>query len=69
MSKAERVAFRAAAFGLMVAGLLLRAGGTSPVRVNELVFGIGLGILSLVSLPAGERGGKNERAKQKGKAR
>jgi hypothetical protein len=60
MSKVEGVFFKAVAFGLMFAGILLKARCAPPVRVDELVFGIGLCILSLVSLPAGKRGGKNE---------
>ena len=61
MIKVEDVFFKMAALGLMFAGILLRARCAPPVRVDELVFGIGLCILSLVSLPAGKRGGKCER--------
>ena len=61
MSKVEGVFFRVAALGLIFAGILLRARCVPPVRVDELVFGIGLCILSLVSLPTGKRGGKYER--------
>ncbi len=60
MSKVEGIFFRVAAFGLIFAGILLRARCAPLVRVDELVFGIGLCILSLVSLPAGKRRGKHE---------
>jgi hypothetical protein len=50
MSKVEGVFFRAAAFGLIVAGILLRAGSVPPVRVDELVFGIGLCVLSMTTM-------------------
>jgi hypothetical protein len=61
MIKVEDVFFRMAAFGLIFAGILLRVRYAPPVRVGELLFGIGLCILSLVSLPADKRGGKHER--------
>lgn len=58
MSKAESISFKAVALGPRLTGMLLRAEGASPLHADELVFGIGLCLLSLVSLPAGKRGGK-----------